>query len=74
MAGSSLLIISKSPFSKNSFRNTTRVSNRLDLDQARGFVRPDLGPSCLQRLSADNTSSKQSTSRQREGFREGELL
>ena len=35
-------------FSKNSFRNATRVSNRLDPDQARRFVGPDLGPNCLQ--------------------------
>ena len=45
-----------STFSKNSFRNTIRVSNSLDPDQARRFVRPDLGPNCLQRLSADDTS------------------
>ena len=30
------------------------MSNSLDPDQARHFVRPDLGPNCLQRLSADN--------------------
>ena len=35
------------------FFNTTRVSNSLDPDQARLFVGPDLGPNCLQRLSAD---------------------
>ena len=35
--------------------NTIRVSNSLDPDQTR-FVWPDLGPNCLQRLSADNTS------------------
>ena len=29
------------------------VSNSLDPDQARYFVRPDLGPYCLQRLSSD---------------------
>ena len=28
----------------------------LDPDQAGHFVRPDLGPNCLQRLSADDTS------------------
>ena len=33
------------------------VSNSLDQDQARHFVEPDLGPNCLQRLSADGTSS-----------------
>ena len=32
------------------------VSNNLDLDQARRSVGPDLGPNCLQRLSADDTS------------------
>ena len=35
------------------FFNTIRVSNSLDPDQARQFVGPDLGPNCLQRLSAD---------------------
>ena len=42
----------------NSFRNTIRVSNRLDPDQARHFVRPDLCPNCLQKLSADDISSQ----------------
>ena len=46
---------SKSTFSKISFRNTTIVSNSLDPDQARHFVGPDLGPNCLQKLSADDT-------------------
>ena len=32
------------------------MSNSLDPDQARQNVRPDLGPNCLQRLSADDTS------------------
>ena len=31
------------------------MSNSLDLDQARHFVGPDLGPNCLQRLSADDS-------------------
>ena len=31
------------------------MSNSLDTDQARQFVGPDLGPSCLPRLSADDT-------------------
>ena len=43
---------SKSTFSKNYFRNTIRVSNNLDPDQVQHFVWPDLGPNCLQRLSA----------------------
>ena len=36
--------------------NAIRVSKSLDLDQARHFVRFDLGPNCLQKLSADTTS------------------
>ena len=32
--------------------NTIRVSNSLDPDQTPHFVGPDLGPNCLQRLSA----------------------
>ena len=44
-----------STFSKIYFRNTIRVSNSLDPDQAQHFVGPDLGPNCLQRLSADET-------------------
>ena len=34
------------------------MSNRLDPDQARHLVGPDLGQNCLQRLSADNTSRR----------------
>ena len=30
------------------------MSNSLDPDQAQQFVGPDLGPNCLQRLSADD--------------------
>ena len=32
------------------------VSNSLDPDQDQHSVGPDLGPNCLQRLSADDTS------------------
>ena len=32
------------------------MSKSLDPDQARQHVGPDLGPNCLQRLSADDTS------------------
>ena len=55
---SSANFFSKSTFSKNSFslRTTIIMSNSLDPDQARHFFRADLGPNCLQRLSADNTS------------------
>ena len=35
-----------------------RVSNSLDPDQALQNVGPDLGPNCLQRLSADDTSKQ----------------
>ena len=35
--------------------NTIRVSNSFDPDQAIGSVGPDLGPNCLQMLSADDT-------------------
>ena len=42
-------------FEKKCFRNIIRVSNSLNPDQARQFVGPDLGPNCLQRLSADDT-------------------
>ena len=45
----------KSTLSKNCFRNTIRVANSLDLDQAWYIVGPDLGPNCLHRLSADDT-------------------
>ena len=38
-----------------------RVSNSSDSDQTRHFVRPDLDPNCLQRLSADDTSWKRVT-------------
>ena len=34
------------------------MSNNLDPDQARHFVRPDLGPNCLLKLSADEASRK----------------
>ena len=40
------------------FRNTCtrRVSNSLDPDQEQCSVQSDLGPNCLQRLSADDAS------------------
>ena len=34
------------------------MSNSLDPDQARHFVGPDLGPNCLQSLSADDTGKQ----------------
>ena len=51
-----LTFFSKLTFSKASFRNTIRVSNSLDPDQDQHIVGPDLGPNCLQRLSADDKS------------------
>ena len=39
------------------FRNIINVSNSLDQDHARRFVWHDLGLDCLQRLSADDTST-----------------
>ena len=47
---------SKLTFSKNSFRNTIRMSNGLDPDRDRRSVGPDLGPNCLQRLSPNDKS------------------
>ena len=44
---------------QKSFRNTFREPNGLDPDQDRRFVGPDLGPNCLQRLSADDKSRRQ---------------
>ena len=35
------------------------MSNSFDPDQAQHFVGPDLGPNCLLRLLADDTSSKE---------------
>ena len=35
---------------------TFRVANSLDPGQARHFVGPDLGPNCLHRSSAGDTS------------------
>ena len=48
------IFLSKSTFSKNSFRNIIRVSNSLDPDQADVFVWPDLGPNYLQKVSSSS--------------------
>ena len=48
--------INHSSLKINSFKNTIRVSNSLDPDQDRHSTSPDLGPDCLQRLSADDES------------------
>ena len=55
MLFSRLLIFVRINIFENSFRNTIRVSNSLDPDQAGQNVRPDLGPSCLQKLELEDT-------------------
>ena len=55
MLSSSVDFFQNCSFSKNFFRATIWVSNRLDPDQARRFVRPDLDLNRLQGLSADDT-------------------
>ena len=42
------------------------MSNSLDPDQARRVVGPDLGPNCLQRLSADDTSRQRVNPKKRQ--------
>ena len=49
-----LLIFFQNLLLKKSFRNTIRVTNGLDPDQDRPYVGPDLGPNCLQSLSAED--------------------
>ena len=41
---------------KKNLSGIPSIANSLDQDQAKFFVRSDLGPKCLQRLSADDTS------------------
>ena len=41
---------------KKTYRNSICASNGLDPDQDRRSVGPDLGPNCLQRLSADDNT------------------
>ena len=48
---------------KKSFRNTTRVSNNLDSDQAPRVFGPDLATHCLQRLSADDKTCHEQAKR-----------
>ena len=49
------LIIPKINFFEKLFKETDRVSNSLDPDQAWCFLSPDVGPNCLQRLLAYDT-------------------
>ena len=56
-----LIALSSADFFKLNFfgKNLSRmlsVSNRLDPDQTQRVVGPDLGPNCLNFLSADDTS------------------
>ena len=53
--GHQLTIFHSQLFQKIIFRNTIRVSNSLGPDQVQCSVWPDLGPNCLQKLSADDT-------------------
>ena len=46
---------------ENDFRNTSRMSNRLDPDQVRRFVGPYMGPNCLPKLTADDPCGNQRT-------------
>ena len=48
-------------FFKINFFEISSESNSLDPDQARRFVGPDLGPNCLQRLSADDKNWAESS-------------
>ena len=51
-----LLLILFNLTSKDSSRNTLRMSSSLDRDNAQHLVGPDLGPNCLQMLSAGGPS------------------
>ena len=59
-----MLSLSSADFFKQTFSNHSILSgidiirglNSLDADQDPPSVGPDLGPNCLQRLSADNKS------------------
>ena len=51
----------------------SRVSSSLDPDHARRFVRPDLGPNCLQRLSSNDTNNITTIKQIRELPRKSEL-
>ena len=46
----------KLTFPKKSFMNTIKSLNSLDPDLDQQNVGPDLGPNCLQKLSADDKS------------------
>ena len=47
-----MLLLSLADLFQNIISGTQSVLNSLDPDQVQPFVGPDLGPNCLQRLSA----------------------
>ena len=53
---SSADFFSKLTYSKNYFINIISMSNSLNPEQDQHSVGPDLGPNCLQRLSAEDKS------------------
>ena len=53
-----MLFVIKIDVFKKLFRDYHQCQTVLDPDQAQCFVRSDLGPNCLQRLSGDYTSIK----------------
>ena len=50
-----LIFFFKINFSEKKIQKYHLSVEQTGSDQARHFVRPDLGPNCLQRLSVDNT-------------------
>ena len=50
------------------------MSNKLNPDQARHFVGPDLGPNCLQRSSADDTSKQSGSKLFAKGYQQTSLV
>ena len=51
-----MFYLKETPF-KMSLRDTIKMNVSLDPDQTRFFVRPDLCPNCLQRVSTDDKKS-----------------
>ena len=49
-----LLSFFRITFFEKFFQEYHQCQNSLDLDQAQRFVGPDLGPNCLQKLSAED--------------------
>ena len=53
-----VLIFFKINFLEKFFQDYNQSVNNLDPDKTQHFVGPDLGPNCLQRISAEDTSRK----------------